>query len=99
MGLGKDYTLYALRPGVVVFHMTKHKRDVSFVLPPEDFLIPAMHIHSMLPLWVLLRSAVRMSAESDLATGAVLVSCDRHAAFSSSQGYLISTGRINMCIN
>lgn len=29
MGCGKDYTLFALRPGVVVFHMTKYKRDVS----------------------------------------------------------------------
>lgn len=29
VGLGKDYTLYATRPGVVHFHMTKYKSDVS----------------------------------------------------------------------
>ena len=62
MGLGKDYTLYALRPGVVVFHMTKHKRDVSFAPRPDaSDHRPAC----MLPLWDFCISQSRITAVSD----------------------------------
>ena len=32
VGLGKDYTLFATQPGIVVFKMTKYKRQVGLVL-------------------------------------------------------------------
>jgi len=40
VGLGKDYTLFAMQEGIVSFHQTKYKKEVS-VIPFEEYERPA----------------------------------------------------------